>query len=93
MAKVDFKLDQTGGAIILQRNAKIRSMENQAMMSVLSAAKAQFFIDFKKEGEFEFATYTSDRYTAKVRAANKETQAILKRNPRWMMQFMDNIQI
>ena len=93
MANITFVLDRHGGADILKNNQKLIDIENQTMSSVLSNIEAQFFQQFGVEGKFEKKQTTGDRTQVIIRAANQRTGAILKANPRWLAQFIDNINI
>ena len=93
MADITFKLDQSGGAEILQRNYELQKLEQRAFDSVISDIEAQFFQTFGVEGKFVQEAFTTNRYNIKISAADKRTGAILKANPGWLGKFTTNINI
>lgn len=93
MTGVRFELNRAGGAEILKSNQKLGAMLSDTMLSTLGEIEAQFFQTFGVEGKFELVEFTTDRSSAKVRAADKATAAILRANPGWLGLYAQNMKL
>lgn len=93
MAQVDFILDRVGGADILRNNPELIAMEHNAIDGLQGIIAAQFFLQFGVEGEFDLIQNTTDRTRVIIRAASKQTTAILKNNPGWLGQFVNSMKL
>ncbi len=95
MAKFgDFKLNRAGAkSAILVGNGKLQNLERTVAEQMLGNITAQFFQQFGVEGRFEVIGFTTDRSTYKVSAADRQTAAVLKKHPKWLDQFAQNITI
>lgn len=91
---VKFKIDRAATqSELLMNNQLLRNLMKEQITQVLSVAEAEFFQKFSVQGKFEIIEITTDRRSARLRATNKQTSAILKNNPGWLAQFIDNIQL
>ena len=79
--------------VILKGNAKLQSMQNSKMESVLRTIEAQFLQQFGVVGRFEVESFMTDRSSAKIQAADAQTGAVLKNNPKWLNQFVENMKL
>lgn len=91
---VKFKINRAATqSELLMNNQLLRNLMKEQITQVLSVAEAEFFQKFGVQGKFEIIEITTDRRSARLRATNKQTSAILKNNPGWLAQFIDNIQL
>lgn len=93
MSDVKFTINIAGGADILKNNQALQSLQSEAMERILGVIEAQFFQTFGADGHFQIVDFTTDRSSVKIQAADAGTGAILKANPRWLDQFIDNMKL
>lgn len=92
-SNIEFILDQSGGSKILKGNSALQTMQLSAMEGILANIQAQFFQTFGVEGTFKIVEFTTDRSNVKIQAADAQTSAVLKRSPKWLNTFINNITI
>ena len=94
MSRFKIYLEDDGVTDILRYNSKLEALENEIMEQKLSEIKAQFLINFGVEGDFIIKAIqtrpgkTYGRLSYRICAASARTTAILKRNERWLSQFL-----
>lgn len=93
MSDVQFRLARSGGREILTENNTLKNVAWEAIKTQLPVIEAQFFQQFGFEGRFVVSDFITDRYSAKIAAADVRTAAILKKNPKWLDQFTQNIKL
>jgi hypothetical protein len=90
---IRFELDKAGGAEVLRKNTVLQSLQLNAMEDILINIKAQFFQTFGLQGNFKLVEFTTDRSSVKISAADARTATVLKKHPRWLDTFTNNITI
>lgn len=88
---IDFKLDRSGVSSLLKENNQLETLQQSALEGLLPIIEASFFQTFGLKGKFEIVSFTTDRSSVKISAADKQTNAVLKASPKWLDQFIDNI--
>ena len=79
------------GRDILMDNTKLQTLEQHAIQNALNQAEAQFMSQFGFPGKFEIKAFKTNRYNFKLVAADSRTGAVLKKNPGWLAQFVNNM--
>lgn len=94
MSSVKFKIDRVNARIdLLAGNNKYQNLSYNAMQRLLPVIEAQFFQQFGVVGKFSVEEFLTDRYTVRISADSPQTSAVLAAHPKWLNQFIDNIQI
>lgn len=90
---IGFLADLKGGQKILKDNAQIKNIEEDKIKSLHSRIQAQFLQEFGFEGDFNVQSFYTDRINFKISAGDQKTGATLKRNPKWLAKFIDELHI
>lgn len=79
----------------LLNGAALETIEREIMSQKLSEIQGQFIMDFGVEGGFKVegkttnaSRYGTSRTAFKISAADAKTTAILRRNPSWLVKFI-----
>ena len=92
-SNVQFLLNVKGGEEILRRNQKLQTLEQDTIEKIRNQAEASFMQTFGFAGKFDISFFMTDRISFQIHGSDKETKAILAKNPKWLDQFTKSVAI